>query len=163
MDANFLTKGTKIYRFELVGPVIYICASINSASSLKVRQTEKKEKNIIQNKLERGQWLSRTYTSLLSGARYLYSISRYKHTDTSKIRLSDAMETTEQSPVIMPSSITTPASLLATANPELSPQTIIMNRSQPSLREMAEKKISCACAPTQARWLCRTCCIKAWN
>jgi len=57
------------------------------------------------------------------------------------IRLSDAMETTEQSPVIMPDSVTTPASMLAIANPELSPHEIFMNRSQLSVRGMPEKKI----------------------
>lgn len=51
------------------------------------------------------------------------------------------METTEQSPVIMPDSVTTPASMLAIANPELSPHEIIMNRSQLSVRGMPERKI----------------------
>lgn len=67
--------------------------------------------------------------------------------DTSKIRLSDAMETTEQSPVIIPYSVTTPASMLSIANPKLSPHEIIMNRSQLSVRGMPERKIHAFMCP----------------
>lgn len=90
---NSLTKGTKRQNTEMVLPVTPLSPLLMQVHWKQSRLKIKTQKQLTQNKMGRGQWLSRSSTRC--GTRYLFRVKAGHKFGTSKTRLSDATETTE--------------------------------------------------------------------